>query len=95
MLILMLERRLYLEAEYAYLVESISNRTKDDVFSSGDVENIFIIFKLPYLIEKADDGKVRSFIQNENYGFLTRVWLGALVIWDTSVTTKKVILVCG
>lgn len=47
-----------LEAEYAYLVECINSRAKEDGFSSGDFENIFIVFKLPYLIEKGDDGKV-------------------------------------
>lgn len=48
--------KLFLD-ECVYLVESIQKETKDD-FGSADIENIFLIFKSPYLIEKSDNGKV-------------------------------------
>ena len=47
----------YFLEECVYLVESIQKESKDD-FGSADVENIFIILKPPYLIEKSDHGKV-------------------------------------
>lgn len=45
----------FLDFDFAYLVQNI---TKSDDDFPYKIENLFISFKLPYLLERTDDGKV-------------------------------------